>query len=58
MPAEDKSESLLELAKSLEIFDFENKSRKLNAQALIELFKKSGSYIFNLRLVNFFEYII
>ena len=26
--------------------------------AIVEVFKKTGSYIFNLGLVNFFEYII
>lgn len=53
----DNSVGLLELAMRLEIFDFEVKSRTLQAKALIEVFKKSGSYIFNLGLVNFFEYI-
>lgn len=47
------------IEKDLSAFKYEVKdNRRIQTLAVARVFKKAGAYIFNLGLVNFFEYII
>jgi len=47
------------IEKDLSAFKYEVKdNRRIQTVAVGRVFKKAGAYIFNLGLVNFFEYII
>ena len=52
-----KTNTLIE--KDLSAFKYEAKdNRRINSVALSRVFMKTGVYIWNIGLVNFFEYVI
>ena len=54
-----KQGGFLTIEKDLSAFKYEVKdNRRIQTVAVGRVFKKAGAYIFNLGLVNFFEYII
>ena len=53
------SKSYLKIEKDLSAFKYEAKdNRRIQQISIARVFKKAGPYIFNLGLVNFFEFII